>query len=382
MKSATPNDIERFLVGQEITYSFVITNTGNVTLTDVVPVEGDFSGSGELGPITPGPVTLAPAEQATFSATYILTQADIDAGSLRNTAIATGVPPTGPPVEAPPTEVEIPTPAIPALSIVKSADKKQIVSAGETILYSFVVTNTGNVTVTDVAPVEVEFSGTGKLGDLVPASAEALLPGQSATFTAEYVTTQADVDAGGVTNTATATGTPPGGAEMPPVPPSDVTVPSVPAPGLTVVKTADVKQITRVGQVVTYTFLVENVGNVTMANVRPVEGSFSGTGTLGPITPRSVSLAPAEKATFTATYSVTAADLESGQLENTATVEGTPPGGGVVEGPPSTAKVPVVPAPGLPITGAAGITGLAVMAALTITAGGYLLLRRRKAQLG
>ena len=48
-----------------------------------------FSGSGALSPITCATTTLAPAAQTTCTASYTLTQADVDAGQLNNTATAT-----------------------------------------------------------------------------------------------------------------------------------------------------------------------------------------------------------------------------------------------------------------------------------------------------
>ncbi|KQT97916.1 hypothetical protein ASG53_09190 [Sanguibacter sp. Leaf3] len=266
-------------VGQELTYSFLVTNSGNVTMTDVTVDEGEFDGTGELGAITPASVaTLAPGDSTTFTATYTLTQADVDRGSTTNTATATGVPPTGPPVESPPSTVEIPSAPTPALTVVKSADLTEITAAGQVVRYSFVVTNTGNVTVTDAAPVETEFSGTGDLGAITPESAT-LIPGQSATFTADYTVTQADVDGGVLANTATAGGTPPPGTELPPVPPSTVEIPSIAAPALTVVKSVDPagQESYEVGQELTYSFLVTNSGNVTMTDVTVDEGEFDGT---------------------------------------------------------------------------------------------------------
>ncbi|MBF4629595.1 hypothetical protein ITJ42_00005, partial [Clavibacter michiganensis subsp. phaseoli] len=155
VKSVDPAGQEAYLAGEELTYSFLVTNSGNTTLTDVTVNEGAFDGSGELGAITPASVaSLAPDESATFTATYTLTQADVDRGSTTNTATATGVPPTAPPVESPPSTVELPLPPGPALTIVKSADLDGISAVGEVVTYSFVVTNTGNVTLADVAPVE------------------------------------------------------------------------------------------------------------------------------------------------------------------------------------------------------------------------------------
>ncbi|MGO3886595.1 MAG: DUF7507 domain-containing protein, partial [Mycetocola sp.] len=126
----------------------------------------------------------------------------------------------------------------PTLTVVKSSDVSEVTAAGDVVTYSFLVTNTGNVTITDVVPVEESFSGTGTLGAFSPESAS-LDAGESATFTAEYTVTQADIDSGELTNTATVTGTPPEGAELPPPTPSDVTVPAPADPSLSVVKSAD-----------------------------------------------------------------------------------------------------------------------------------------------
>ncbi|MBF4619527.1 hypothetical protein ITJ44_15740, partial [Clavibacter sp. VKM Ac-2873] len=142
------------------------------------------------------------------TATYTLTQADIDAGKVTNSATATGTPPGDtPPPTSPPSDSTVPGTQTPSLSVVKSADPGSITSAGETVSYSFVVTNTGNVTLTDVTVDETQFSGTGTLSE-ISYPTRTLAPGASTTATASYVATQADVDAGSITNTATATGTP------------------------------------------------------------------------------------------------------------------------------------------------------------------------------
>src|SRR5690606_17258847 len=95
VKSATPADAESFVLDQLITYSFVVTNTGNVTLTDVAVDEVEFTGTGELSPIVCGEdaASLAPGAQVTCTAEYRLTQEDIDAGTVQNSATATGTPP-------------------------------------------------------------------------------------------------------------------------------------------------------------------------------------------------------------------------------------------------------------------------------------------------
>lgn len=84
-KSATPAATSR--VGREIIYTYTLTNTGNVTLSapfsvtdDKIPV--DCSGTVPL---------LPPGESTTCTGTDVVTEADIDAGTKTNTAIASAV---------------------------------------------------------------------------------------------------------------------------------------------------------------------------------------------------------------------------------------------------------------------------------------------------
>lgn len=332
VKSASPTSEEQFVVGQQVTYSFVVTNTGNVALTDVEVADTGFSGSGELSPVVcpAGAANLAPAVSVTCTATYTVTQEDVDSGSITNSATATGTPSEGTPPVSPESEVTIPSvdPA-PALTIDKTADVETISAAGETITYSFLVANTGNVTLNDVTVAEGAFSGTGEMSAVVcPAGAASLAPGADVTCTATYVVTQADVDAGSITNAATATGTPPSPLTPPPVsPPDEVVVDAPAAPALTIDKTATPDTVAAAGETITYSFLVTNTGNVTLADVAVVEGAFSGAGELSAVVcPASAaSLAPGASVTCTATYVVTQADADAGSITNAATATGTPP---------------------------------------------------------
>ncbi|MGH1526696.1 DUF7507 domain-containing protein [Leifsonia sp. L25] len=81
-----------------------------------------------------------------------------------------------------------------------------VASAGDTVTYRFEVSNTGNVSVSALAIDETAFSGTGTMTTPV-CGVTVLAPGQSTTCTAHYSVTQADVDAGHVTNTAVANAT-------------------------------------------------------------------------------------------------------------------------------------------------------------------------------
>ncbi|WP_235522651.1 hypothetical protein [Plantibacter sp. Leaf1] len=364
VKSATPSSVAT--AGEEVTYSFLVTNTGNVTLSDVSVVEGDFSGTGELSDVVcpAGASSLAPAATVTCEATYTVTQADVDAGSMTNSATATGTPPGGgtPPV-SPPSETTVEFPAAPAITVVKSATPTTVATAGEDVTYSFLITNTGNVTLSNVGVVEGAFTGTGALSDVVcPAGAASLAPAATVTCEATYTVTQADVDAGSVTNSATATGTPPGGGTPPVSPPSETTVEFPAAPAVTVVKSADTAAQDRltVGQVVTYSFLVTNTGNVTLTNPRVVEGDFSGAGELSEVVcPTDTGpLAPGATVTCEATYTVVQADVDAGQVTNSATATATPPSsvtGVPPVSPPSEVTIPSPPVPGLSVVKTADV---------------------------
>ncbi|MFF2660183.1 hypothetical protein ACFVUH_22845 [Kitasatospora sp. NPDC058032] len=352
-KSAVTGQPDKLVLGEQIAYSFVVTNTGNVTLKDVKVTEGAFTGTG-TPPVATCPTaeaaSLAPGASTTCTATYTVTQADVDAGSIKNSATATGNPPTGPPPVSPPSEVTVPAPSDPALTVVKSASTGKLV-AGEKITYSFRVTNTGNVTLKDVKVTEGAFTGTGTLDPVsCPSGAASLAPGASVVCTAGYTVTQADVDAGSVKNSATGTGTPPTGP--PPVsPPSEVTVPAPSDPKLTVVKSASTGKLVA-GEAITYTFEVKNTGNVTLNDVKVTEGTFTGSGTLSPVTcpaAEAASLAPGATMICTATYTVTQADVDAGSIKNTATATGTPPTGPPPVSPPSEVTITEPPAPALAV---------------------------------
>jgi hypothetical protein len=218
-KTATPSDIESFQVGQEISYTFVASNTGNTPLSNVTVNDAGFTGAGDLGPVEcpggNGNVTLDVGEQVVCTATYTLTQADVDAGSITNQAGAVGDPPQGPTIESELVTALVPGDPLPDLTLTKAADPDVVSAAGEVVTYTFVATNTGNVTLTDVQPEEFDFTGTGTLSPIeCPSQAAVLAPGQPVTCTATYEVTQADIDAGEITNVAVATGLDEAGATV------------------------------------------------------------------------------------------------------------------------------------------------------------------------
>ncbi|WP_373396581.1 hypothetical protein V8V91_17725 [Algoriphagus halophilus] len=119
-----------------ITYTFDVSNTGNVTLTDVT-VSDPLSG---LSAITRSGY-LGTGENQVSTATYTITQSDMDAGQVDNTATATGNDPDD--VEVSDTDSETITVVKDAsIEIVKSATPSTYNAAGDVITYTFDVSNT------------------------------------------------------------------------------------------------------------------------------------------------------------------------------------------------------------------------------------------------
>jgi uncharacterized repeat protein (TIGR01451 family) len=292
-----------FEVNDIITYDYVITNIGNVTLTGIT-LSDDI-----LGPITLATTTLAPTISTTGQATHVVTQADIDAGSIVNIASVTGTPPNGPNVTDDDTKTVLFAP-VPNIEVVKTASDGPFL-VGETITYNYVVTNTGNVTLTGIV-LNDDILGP------ITLTATTLAPSISATGTATHVVTQADIDAAQIINIATVTGTPPNGPNVSDQ--DDETVDFTSSPGIEVIKTvADGPK--EVGDTLTYNYTVTNTGNVTLT------GIVLNDDILGPITLTATTLAPSISATGTATHVVTQDDIDAGSIVNIATAIGIPPSG-------------------------------------------------------
>jgi uncharacterized repeat protein (TIGR01451 family) len=218
VKSASPGAVSA--VGQTVTYTFSVTNTGQIPVSDVT-VNDHFTAPSAadklVSPIVCGASSVATDPAGTLaigatemcSATYLVTQADLTAGSINNSATATGTPPAGGPVSSPPSTATVP---VSGITVVKSTSTTEVTAVGQTITYSFKVTNTGT---TSLAKVSVtDYVGASASGVTLPAPTcpqTALAAGVSEVCTSVYVTTQADVTAGAVTDTAVANATPPGG---------------------------------------------------------------------------------------------------------------------------------------------------------------------------
>ncbi|CAN5358891.1 hypothetical protein BH10ACT7_BH10ACT7_30440 [soil metagenome] len=309
-KTVNPTTVDG--AGDIVTYSFLVTNTGNVTLTSLGVSETVFGGSGSTPAATCPSTTLAPTATVTCTAGYTVTQDDIDAGSIDNTAIATAEL-DGRGVQSSASSAQVTVDQDPSLTLTKSANIASVGSAGQSITYSFLVTNDGNVTIDGVDVTETAFSGTGTIS-AISCPATSLAPTLDMTCTATYSVTQADIDSGTIDNSAQVVGDDPAGTPIPSVPTSDVSVPVVFAPALTVIKTADVTRVSKPGTVIQYSFEVINNGNTTLNGLTVDETAFTGAGTMSAVTCPVNTLAPTVQTTCTADYAVVAEDSRNARI--------------------------------------------------------------------
>ena len=194
-------------VGDVIEYNYIVENIGaqpvnNIVVTDAV----------DGGTVTCPQTTLALGEQMTCTATYTVTQADIDNGQVSSTATVNGEAADGSPVTNSDSQTATAT-QLPSIDIVKDITSitnpdptnPDRYTDGSTINYEITATNTGNVTLTGVTVTDTAIT------NLTCTGGPDLAPGDTINCTGSYDTTQTDVDAGSVTNTATADGTAPDG---------------------------------------------------------------------------------------------------------------------------------------------------------------------------
>jgi uncharacterized repeat protein (TIGR01451 family) len=285
--------------------------------------------------------------------------------AIDNTATANGTPSSG--TLTPPTaSASVPVaPAGPKLSVVKTAGaavetgSDGVINAGDTITFTYVITNTGNVTINSVAPVDAgptfnTIAGTGTLGAFTlvsttngATSGSTLAVNESGTFTALYTLSAVDAyRAAGIAlagtpvqNSATATGTPVAGVLAAVTPSTAKTI--IPAnPKMSIAKsfvfTTDNGTLTKadVGDVITYTYVVTNTGNVSITSLsindihegvalsgQPANETLTSDGPLAPGTVSSDSVAnnavystirPGAVVTFTYVHTVTQAEVDAG----------------------------------------------------------------------
>ena len=223
--------------GDTITYTITADNTGNVSMSNIVPNDtgitfGGVAGTGTFSFSPASHPTLAPTDDApvTFTATYTLSTLDIlrgaaaGANGVSNTATSTGTFDGTDTTSLPSAPGLATIQPDPELVIVKTAALQKVApnigvdaEVGDTILYTYVISNTGNVAIDDVKvndthegtpllqSVFVEDEATlveGPLANSADASQsggtdgnwDTLAAGASVTFTYTHTVTQTEYD--------------------------------------------------------------------------------------------------------------------------------------------------------------------------------------------
>ncbi len=329
---------------ETIDYTFTVMNTGNVTLTNIdiqdplVNVQG-------------GPITLAPGQTDlnSFTATYLITQANINDGFVENQAVVSGLDPNGATVnddsdfdsfvDDRPTITPLCQGA--AIALIKTANPQDqngngCVELGESIIYEFVVKNTGNVVLTNITVTDPLVAVTGGPITLDPSDSD------SNTFRAEYFITQEDVDNGFVINQATAEGTAPDGTTVIDASDDDSFDEDEPTeiglcqdPMVSLEKEGIFNDdngdgIPQPDETISYVFTVRNTGDVTLYNLTLEDTDLVGIVITGDPIPV---LLPGEfdDTSYSATYAITQDDIDNGEVINQAIIRGTTLDGTEVE---------------------------------------------------
>lgn len=196
--TANPTSYDQ--VGQQIAYTYVIRNSGNVslgpdqfTVTDTLISASAFN-CGNAG------TSLAPNATITCSANYTIKDTDMNAFSINNAATASGG-------GASPSQTA--TAAVSkvtrALTITTTANPATYNLAGQQITFTYVIKNSGTA---NLGPTQFTVTDTliGPTAFNCGAADAALAPNATLTCTSTYTIKDTDVSAVSITSSATATG--------------------------------------------------------------------------------------------------------------------------------------------------------------------------------
>ena len=262
-----------------------------------------------------------------ITGTYTIKQSDIDAGKVVNTALATAKDPKGNDITdisgttvTNDTPTDTPLTQNPSIALVKTAAVGGTGKVGDVITYTFAVTNTGNILLSNIVVTD-PMIGLTITGNPIATLA---VGASNATIKGTYTITQSDIDAGQIQNTALATAQDPKGNIVKDISGSTITndtptiTPLTQNPSLLIVKTATTENYTNIGDILNYTITVTNNGNVTLRAIL-VTDPLTGLSSTVP------TLAPGRSIEYEVSYSVTQNDISNSSVTNIAYVKATTP---------------------------------------------------------
>lgn len=327
-KTSITGDAAR--LGTEIRYTVKVTNIGNVTLRNIAC---DDSMKG-IGRIALDRTQLAPGETATGTASHAITQSDIDSGVVTNTASSSADAPDASKAVSGKSTVSTGIERTPRLTLAKTTERTHIPADearfGEKVPYELTVENTGNATVSDI-DISDALADNGTLRiEWGSKTDHSLAHGETVKATATHTVTETDIDAGIVENTAKAGGKAPDGKPVESNAAKAATTIEKRKPSVALIKTGtervsgdDVKP----GTEIEFRFDIENNGNATLKGIE-IDDALDG---IGDIEIDKTELAAGEKASGTAKYAITQADIDAGIVKNTATAKAGDVDGNKVE---------------------------------------------------
>ena len=380
-KSAVLNDPDSNGVdlGDTITYTIVVTNTGDLTLSNVVITDTLTDANSSSLSLNSGPTltagdasNLGVGAALTYQATHVITQQGVDSGSVINIAKATASSPgqsgnvsdtsDDPNTVAANDPTSIYIPPSPSIGVNKSVvitdNGDGVTGIGDIARYTITVQNTGNITLNNVTVSDTltdansntlnldsgpSFSGSDQ------GSAQGVLkPTETATYIAFYIIDQAAIDSGGIINIAKGiSGSVSDTSDDPNTPaandPTSISITS--SPSLEVTKTATVNDNnadgeTGAGDIINYTIAIRNNGNVTLSGLTISDTLTDGLGnslTLGnpggqpQYSATSMgsgvgTVKPGETQTYTGFYVISPAAASTDRVVNSAIVTASSPG--------------------------------------------------------
>ena len=332
--------------GDMLTYPVQVKNTGTVSLASVNLADTNGNGLLTFTGTFSGILAAGATDATTFTATHLITTADVTAGGYNGQAkvsakVTTGTlfitdlsDPSDFTKDSPTPYVIAPDPHIASLKIFDHfEDATGAVLAGPATgafaVYKITVKNSGNVDFDNVGVAEnVGFTGT-----VLGSTPFALAAGatDASHFTAKHQIANTEMLAGHVDNQVVATGSnsSKGVSTTDVSDPSDLkgSAPTVTAilanPQVAIVKTFKVKDVNGngandIGDIIQYSFTVANLGNVDLTNV-----TISDTNALQPSPAPAIAVLAVgtqDTTTFTASHAIIASEVASGSYSNQATV--------------------------------------------------------------
>ena len=301
------------VVGQpfpNIPFTFALGNATNQSMSPNFTVDAKTS-TGTSIPTSPNPCSnqsLAKNSYVTCTGSYTVTQSDVDNGQVAVTATGYG---NNGAIKSNTFTLTVIVNQSPQITLTVTPSTTLATTVGTVVNYTYTLQNSGNVTlyspfsITDNVVTNATCAG----------ATSPLAPGASTTCTGSYTITQADIDAGSVIDQATASGSMPNGFTVTSATATS-TVITYTSPRLTLQKTANPTLANSAGQVVTYTYTLQNTGNTALiAPFTVTDNKIGSANCSAAVSPILVG----GSTTCTGSYTVTAADITAGSVTNIAT---------------------------------------------------------------